>query len=221
MNLARNIATKGIGRPAVYHYRTPIFDDESRAAATSTPSPFMHFTRWITEAVKQGVAEPNAMVLATASATGMPSARIVLLHSFSESGFIFFTDRESRKYWEIAENPKASLLFYWKEMQQQIRIEGELVPLSAESAAGRLKEAVESMSPESGDVLYANLCLTEMFNERARQWAKGKNVNSSRWCSFELSPERFEFWEGQADRASDRKFYSRTRTGWDAKAKIA
>lgn len=216
MNLARNIVAEGIGRPAGYHYRTPIFNGISRVAVAPAPSPFTHFTRWVTEAVKQGVAEPNAMVLATASSTGMPSSRIVLLHSFSESGFIFFTDRESRKYWEIAENPKASLLFYWKETQQQIRIEGKLVPLSAESVAARLKEAVESMSAESGDVLYANLCLTEMFNERARQWAKGKNVTSSRWCAFELTPERFEFWEGQANGASDRKFYSRTPAGWNA-----
>lgn len=218
MNLARNFATEGTGRHSGYRYITPEFDRISSVVTASEPDPFLHFTRWISEAIKQGVVEPNAMVLATASAAGMPSTRIVLLHSFSESGFVFFTDRGSRKFTEIAVNPKASILFYWKETQQQIRIEGELVQLSAGSVANRLLDAVESVS-KRGVALNANLCLTEMFNERARQWASDKNVNSPRWCAFELAPERFEFWEGRANGESDRKFYSRTPAGWNTTEK--
>jgi len=215
MNVVLNNAAGLAGRNKIGH-RSDAADFEGvlSTPVSSASSPFSHFAEWFGEAVNGGVAEPNAMVLATASASGMPSARIVLLHSFSGSGFVFYTDRDSRKCAEIDANPKASILFYWKEMQRQVRVEGTLAQLSADPAARRLTEAAEGVPSEQDAARCASLYLTKMFNERLRRWANARNVDSPRWCAFELAPEAFEFWEGRADGSNDRKFYRRVRTGW-------
>lgn len=203
---------------AAYPYQTRDLDG-ILSEATARSNPFGQFGRWIGEAVKEGVEEPNAMVLATASRSGMPSARIVLLHSFSELGFVFFTGRESRKYREIEENPNASMLFYWKEVRRQVRIEGELAQLPPETAATRLEEAVEgTRSFEQGVVPDASFYLNYMFSERTRLWARHRDTVSPRWSAFELSPDRFEFWEGRDDGTNDRMVFLRTSEGWETKA---
>jgi len=216
---ALNKATGNDGRKdAAYRHRTCDLNGIPSEAA-ARPNPFEEFGHWIGEAVKGGVGEPNAMVLATAARSGVPSARIVLLHSFSEFGFVFFTGRESRKYREIEENPNASMLFYWKEVRRQIRIEGELAQLPPETADARLGEAVEGNgSFEQGAVPDASLYLTEMFSERTRLWAKHRRTDSPRWSAFELSPERFEFWKGRDDGTNDRMVFLRTLEGWQTTA---
>ena len=215
MNQALNKASEFAGRKDIVgRFQAPASIGISSEAVAPASTPFTHFDEWFSEAVNMGVAEPNAMALATASASGMPSARIVLLHSFSSLGFVFFTCRESRKFSEIDANPKASILFYWKELRQQIRIEGTLAELPADFTARKLKDAFAGTSAERYGAQSANEYLAKGFRNRTRLWANDKNADSTRWCAFELSPASFEFWEDRTDGTSKRKFFLRTDAGW-------
>lgn len=113
------------------------------ATAAVVHDPFERFEVWLAEAVKAGVYEPNSMVLATAAAGGMPSARIVLLRSFDSNGFVFFADHNSRKGRELLENPHAALLFYWAELERQVRVEGVV-------SQGTTDTAAELIGPSNG-----------------------------------------------------------------------
>ncbi|MBX3282861.1 MAG: pyridoxamine 5'-phosphate oxidase family protein [Acidobacteria bacterium] len=180
--------------------------------------PFERFGRWFCDAVTEGVTEPNVVVLATAAASGKVAARVVLLHSFSPSGFAFFTDPESRKVREITENPHAAMLSYWKEMRRQIRIEGVIVRTPAIEAEGRLRlNGDADITPSHDVVLKSCSLLAGMFDDRLRAWKEQQSVSSARPIGFELSPTAFEFWEGQTDRLNDRTFYLQAPGGWTRK----
>jgi pyridoxamine 5'-phosphate oxidase len=178
--------------------------------------PLATFHEWFDEARAAGVEVPEVMTLATADAEGRPSARMLLLKSADEAGFTFFTGYESRKGRELAENPHAALVFYWRPLGRQVRVEGAVRRLSpaesdaywqtrpprsrAAAAASRQSEPIESRAA--------------LEAEFERQLALGEPPRPERWGGYVLEPETIELWQHRDDRLHERYRFTRAREGW-------
>jgi pyridoxamine 5'-phosphate oxidase len=188
--------------------------DESEAG----DCPFSLFDTWLHAALEQQLPEPYAMTLATASADGVPSARVVLLRQFDANGLVFFTNYESRKGRDIESNPRASVVFFWPELERQVRFEGTVERISAgESDTYHLRRPPESRygsaaSPQS--VVSANReVLERKVEELRRQFPEGV-PRPEHWGGYRLIPSVVEFWQGRPSRLHDRIQFTRNDSVW-------
>ncbi|MEU4696857.1 pyridoxamine 5'-phosphate oxidase [Nonomuraea dietziae] len=180
--------------------------------------PITQFTRWFEEALEAGLPEPNAMVVATASAGGRPSARTVLLKGYDEQGFVFFTNYESRKGRDLAENARASLLFPWHPIRRQVRVEGSVARLTHEESAAYFNSRpygsrIAAWASRQSAVVRSREELDARYAELAARWPEEPPVPDF-WGGFRVVPTEVEFWQGQLERMHDRLRYRRVHPGW-------
>lgn len=185
----------------------------------ASKDPFHQFARWFEEAVKAGVPHANAMVVSTVSKKGAPSSRVVLLKGFNEHGFLFYTHYTSPKAHDLKDNPHAAIVFFWPQVERQIRITGKVKRTSqqesAEYFANRSMDAKlatwisqQSQSIKDRKALEAKL-------DAIRKKFEGRDIPSPEfWGGYRVVPDSFEFWQGREHRLNDRLRYRKTARGW-------
>ncbi|UHL62537.1 pyridoxamine 5'-phosphate oxidase [Paralcaligenes sp. KSB-10] len=175
--------------------------------ASLASTPFDQFALWFDEALKAKVVEPNAMTLATSTLSGRPSARTVLLKGFDERGFVFFTNYESRKGEELAQNPCASLLFFWPALERQVRLEGSIEKISAQDSdeyynSRPLGSRIGAwVSPQSRPISLQEL---EARTQALTESLGAHPARPPHWGGYRLRPDYAEFWQGRPSRLHDR-----------------
>lgn len=181
-------------------------------------NPILQFEKWFKEAVEAKVNEPNAMSVSTVSADGRPSSRIILLRNFDEKGFIFYTNYNSRKGEDISKNPHAALLFFWPELERQVRIEGTLSKQTAEESDryfdSRPRESkLGAWTSEQSKTIENRSILDRAYVENANKFP-GEVPRPPFWGGYVLNPTSLEFWQGRASRLHDRILYKQKRNEW-------
>ena len=179
--------------------------------------PIGQFTRWFEQALKAEVNEPNAMNVATVDANGRPSSRIVLVKQFDERGFTWYTNYDSRKAQELRANPYGALLFFWSELERQVRIEGRVEMTSPEESdkyfhSRPLKSRLSAIASQQSAPI-ANRAALEQNYEAVAAQAGDAPPRPANWGGFRLVPERIEFWQGRRSRFHDRIVYERQEDG--------
>ncbi len=188
-------------------------------ALVETRDPIELFADWYDTACRSQLLLPDAVTLATSTVDGQPSARMVLLKSFDERGFVFFTNYGSRKASELRENPRAALVAYWGPLQRQVRIEGRVALLEREDSDAYFRtrprgSQIGAWASRQSAVLRERPDLERRFTRYQREFA-GRDVDPPEfWGGFRVVPERIEFWQGRANRLHDRVHFTRSADGW-------
>jgi pyridoxamine 5'-phosphate oxidase len=182
------------------------------------PDPIKQFANWFTAAIEAGIRDVNAMSLATASADGRPSVRIVLLKGFSADGFVFFTNYESEKGRQLTDNPHAALAFYWIELDRQIRITGPVEKTSREESDGYYHSRptgsqLGAWASEQSQVIDGRQILDARLAQMTERFAGKPIPLPPHWGGFLVRPEMMEFWQGRPNRLHDRFRYQREPDG--------
>lgn len=182
--------------------------------------PVDQFASWFEQARKIVVNDPTAMILATVGKDGMPSQRAVLLKYYDQSGFVFFTNQESRKATEMAENAQVSLLMVWLDLERQIRINGMAKKISTADSAkyfmSRPKDSqVAAWVSSQSRVISSRKMLMQKFGEMKHKFSEGKVPLPSFWGGYRVEPVAFEFWQGRENRLHDRFTYTQKDGGWN------
>lgn len=189
-------------------------------------NPFKQFQTWFDQALSAELPEPNAMTLATATASGKPSARIVLLKGFDEKGFVFYTNYSSHKGQELAENPWASLVFWWVELERQVRIDGSVEKVSQEESEAYFQSRpVGSQlgawaSPQS-EVIASREELEKKIAELEEKYKNETIPKPPQWGGYRLIPHELEFWQGRPNRLHDRLRYRQQTDGTWLRERLA
>lgn len=188
--------------------------------AESTPEdPYALFAAWFAEAQEKEPNDPDAMALATVDPEGMPSLRMVLLKGYDETGFVFYTNLESRKGTQLGGTPKAALLFHWKSLRRQVRIEGHVSPVSDPEAdayfQSRPRQAqIGAWASDQSRPLEGRFELEKRVAKFAAKYALGTVPRPPHWSGFRIRPELIEFWQDGAFRLHDRLVYHADAGGW-------
>lgn len=185
-----------------------------------TDDPIAIFTDWLAEAGRREPNDPNAMALATVDADGTPSVRMVLLKDHGQDGFVFYTNLESRKGEALAANPRAALLFHWKSLQRQVRVEGAVTPVSEAEAdayfASRARDSrIGAWASDQSRPLSGRAELLARVAEYGVRHAVGAIPRPPHWSGFRVTPERIELWQDKPFRLHERRLFIADGTnGW-------
>lgn len=182
------------------------------------PNPFKMFEQWFQEASEAEPVLPEAVSLATATREGRLSSRMVLLKDFDETGFVFYTNYESRKGMELAENPNAALVFYWRQLERQICITGTVSKVSREESEAYFRtrprgSQIGALTSSQSQVVASREVLEKRFQQLMAEYEGREIPLPSYWGGYRLSPDTIEFWQGRSDRLHDRFLYKRQSGG--------
>jgi len=191
--------------------RSPMPEDAS--------DPVTLFAEWYAEAGRKEAILPDAVALATADAAGRPSLRMVLLKGFDTRGFVFYTNTESRKACDLAVNPHAALLFHWKSLRRQVRIEGTAIPVSTEEAdayfASRDRGAqIGAWASDQSRPMRGRFDLEKRVAVQTARFGVGSVPRPPHWSGYRIVPDRLEFWSDGRFRLHERLVFEREATGW-------
>lgn len=183
------------------------------------PNPIAQFQQWFEQAMAADIVEPNAMTIATASKDGIPSARIVLLKAVDHQGFVFYTNYDSRKGQELAENPHASLVFWWGSLERQVRIDGNVEKISDQDTIAYfhsrpIGSQLGAWASDQSQVIPDRSVLDQRLAELTETYQNQEVPRPPHWGGFRVVPQTIEFWQGRSNRLHDRLRYRLMANTW-------